>query len=211
LIFSALAISLIVAYWPVSSIFCHRKARATALTSVLSTWGLARGRAPKPACDPLVSEVSVAEPSAPEVLLSVASGPQRPAVLQWELVPQAPLLVPVARPAELPANSGTLDITGPVTGIGALNIFGDNAQGARGANIRRELVQRDQIEGFHKGDPCGIAFADARLAAGATAVLVMTVNAWRDGAQTPIGYPMVNVRDIESGKVRATRDLFGAD
>jgi len=23
--------------------------------------------------------------------------------------------------------------------------------------------------------------------------------------------PMVNVRDIESGKVRATRDLFGAD
>jgi hypothetical protein len=24
-------------------------------------------------------------------------------------------------------------------------------------------------------------------------------------------YPMVNVRDIESGKVRATRDLFEAD
>lgn len=31
------------------------------------------------------------------------------------------------------------------------------------------------------------------------------------GAQTPVGYPMVNVRDIESGKVRATRELFGAD
>jgi hypothetical protein len=29
---------LIVAYWPVSSIFCHRTARAMALTSVLSTW-----------------------------------------------------------------------------------------------------------------------------------------------------------------------------
>jgi hypothetical protein len=26
-----------------------------------------------------------------------------------------------------------------------------------------------------------------------------------------VGYPMVNVRDIESGKVRVTRDLFGAD
>jgi len=25
------------------------------------------------------------------------------------------------------------------------------------------------------------------------------------------GYPMVNVRDIESGKVRVTRELFGAD
>jgi len=30
-------------------------------------------------------------------------------------------------------------------------------------------------------------------------------------ANTPIGYPMVNVRDIESGKARATRDLCGAD
>jgi hypothetical protein len=30
--------------------------------------------------------------------------------------------------------------------------------------------------------------------------------AWR-----PSGYPMVNVRDIESGKVRATRNFFGAD
>jgi hypothetical protein len=30
-------------------------------------------------------------------------------------------------------------------------------------------------------------------------------------AATPVGYPPVNVRDIESGKVRATRDLFGAD
>ena len=36
-------------------------------------------------------------------------------------------------------------------------------------------------------------------------------NAWQDSAQTPVGYPMVNVRDIESGKVRVTRDLFRAD
>ena len=39
----------------------------------------------------------------------------------------------------------------------------------------------------------------------------MTVNAWLDSAQTPIGYPMVNVRDIENGKVRVTRELMGAD
>jgi hypothetical protein len=37
------------------------------------------------------------------------------------------------------------------------------------------------------------------------------VDAWQDSATTPVGYPMVSVRDIESGKVRATRDLFGAD
>ena len=39
----------------------------------------------------------------------------------------------------------------------------------------------------------------------------MIVDAWLDSAQTPIGYPMVNVRDIESGKVRVTRELMGAD
>lgn len=34
--------------------------------------------------------------------------------------------------------------------------------------------------------------------------------AWEESA-SPIGYPMVNVRDIESGKVRATRAMFVAD
>jgi hypothetical protein len=47
--------------------------------------------------------------------------------------------------------------------------------------------------------------------AGATELRNMIVNAWQDSAQTPAGYPMVNVRDIESGKVRVTRELFGAD
>jgi hypothetical protein len=50
----------------------------------------------------------------------------------------------------------------------------------------------------------------ARLAAVATAVRNMIAEAWLDSANTPIGYPMVNVRDIESGKVRATREPFGA-
>jgi hypothetical protein len=61
------------------------------------------------------------------------------------------------------------------------------------------------------GDERGIAFATTRLAAGVTAVRDMIVEAWLDSANTPVGYPMVNVRDIESGKVRATRELFGAD
>jgi hypothetical protein len=39
----------------------------------------------------------------------------------------------------------------------------------------------------------------------------MIVDAWFDSATTPVGCPMVNVRDIESGKVRATRELFGVD
>jgi hypothetical protein len=65
--------------------------------------------------------------------------------------------------------------------------------------------------GYRKGDLRGIAFATTRLAAGSSALRDMIMDAWTDGATTPVGYPMVNVRDIESGKVRATRDLFGAD
>ena len=64
---------------------------------------------------------------------------------------------------------------------------------------------------FTKGNPRGIGFATARLASGANALRNMIVNAWQDSAQTPVGYPMVDVRDIESGKLRATRELFGAD
>jgi hypothetical protein len=71
------------------------------------------------------------------------------------------------------------------------------------------MVEKDG--GFKRGDLAGIAFVTARLAAGVTALRNMIVDAWNDSATTPVGYPMVNVRDIESGKVRATRELFGAD
>src|SRR5713101_60279 len=73
------------------------------------------------------------------------------------------------------------------------------------------LYALEKEGGFKRGDERGIAFATTRLAAGATAVRDMIVEAWLDSANTPVGYPMVNVRDIESGKVRATRELFGAD
>jgi hypothetical protein len=56
-----------------------------------------------------------------------------------------------------------------------------------------------------------VAFAAMRLAAGATAVRDMVVMAWEESAETPVGYPMVNVRDIESGKVNTTREMLGAD
>jgi hypothetical protein len=39
----------------------------------------------------------------------------------------------------------------------------------------------------------------------------MIYGAWLGRADAPIGHPIVNVRDIESGKVRATRALMGAD
>jgi len=64
--------------------------------------------------------------------------------------------------------------------------------------------------GFNRGAPRGIAFT-ARLSAGAAVTLDMIVDAWLDSANTPIGYPMVNVRDIEGLKIKAVRELFGAD
>jgi hypothetical protein len=73
------------------------------------------------------------------------------------------------------------------------------------------LYALEKEDGFKRGDQRGIVFATSRLAAGAQATRDMIVDAWLDSANTPVGYPMANVRDIESGKVRATRELFGAD
>ena len=57
----------------------------------------------------------------------------------------------------------------------------------------------------------GIASLLAFVASAATAVRDVIVQTWEKNANTPVGYPMVNVQDIENGKVRATRELFGAD
>lgn len=73
------------------------------------------------------------------------------------------------------------------------------------------LYALEKEGGLERGDPRGVAFATARLATGATAVRDMIVDAWLASADTPVGYPMVNVRDIDAGKVRATRELFKAD
>ncbi|WP_422033968.1 hypothetical protein [Reyranella sp.] len=73
------------------------------------------------------------------------------------------------------------------------------------------LCALERDGGFKRGDQRGTAFATTRLAAGATAVRDMIVMAWEESTETPVGYPMVNVRDIESGKVRAAREMFGAD
>jgi hypothetical protein len=61
------------------------------------------------------------------------------------------------------------------------------------------------------GTPEGAAFATARLAAGATSLRDMIVDAWRASADILVGYPPVNVRDIETGKHILTRDDFGSD
>jgi hypothetical protein len=67
-------------------------------------------------------------------------------------------------------------------------------------------------QGAFKGDAkAGIAFTNARLASGASAVRDMVVDAWRASATTNVGYPMIRVDDIEAGRHILVRDDFGRD
>lgn len=64
---------------------------------------------------------------------------------------------------------------------------------------------------FKRGDPEGVEFAVQRLAAGAAELRDMIVDAWRASADAKVGYPPVNVRDIESKALVPTRAMFGSD
>ena len=67
-------------------------------------------------------------------------------------------------------------------------------------------------QGAFNGDAkAGIAFTNSRLASGASAVRDMVVDAWRASATTGVGYPMIPVSDIETGKHILERDDFGRD
>ena len=65
--------------------------------------------------------------------------------------------------------------------------------------------------GFGPGDTRGIAFATARLAAGAAELRDLTVLAWRASATAEVGYPAVKVADVEAGKADPWDALLGTD
>ena len=71
------------------------------------------------------------------------------------------------------------------------------------------LYALEKEGGFKRGDERGIAFATSRLAAGAAAVRDMIVAACLN-ASTPVGYPMVNVRDIEVGRCGRRGDCLAS-
>ena len=64
---------------------------------------------------------------------------------------------------------------------------------------------------FASADPEGIAFATARLAAGVAELRDMVVDAWHASATAVVGFPLIKVEDIESGKVTLTRTSFASD
>jgi hypothetical protein len=65
--------------------------------------------------------------------------------------------------------------------------------------------------GFAPADPRGEAFAAERLAAGASELRDMVIDAWRDSAGAAVGWPGLTLSDVEAGKVDPYDAFFGAD
>jgi hypothetical protein len=73
------------------------------------------------------------------------------------------------------------------------------------------LYELEATGAFKRGDAAGVSFVVQRLAAGAAELRDLVVEAWRASAEATVGYPRVNVRDIEAGRIDPTVPLFGAD
>jgi len=61
------------------------------------------------------------------------------------------------------------------------------------------------------GQAKGADFAAARLGAGASELRDLIVLAWRESATTKVGWPAINVADVEAGKVDPYVSLVGDD
>lgn len=78
--------------------------------------------------------------------------------------------------------------------------------------LTEPLYQLEKTGGLVATDPRGKAFVQARLAAGATALRDLVVDAWSASAKGTIGYrPEISVADVESGKADPWLDLYGKD
>jgi hypothetical protein len=74
------------------------------------------------------------------------------------------------------------------------------------------LYKLEKEGGLNAADPRAKAFVDARLAAGATQLRDMVVQAWNASATGKIGYrPEITVDDIVSGRADPWNDLYGKD
>lgn len=69
----------------------------------------------------------------------------------------------------------------------------------------------EKAGGFRSADPRGVAFATARLAAGASELRDLVVEAWRAGGRAQVGWPAVSVAEIEAGRVDPFDALYGTD
>ena len=73
------------------------------------------------------------------------------------------------------------------------------------------LYQLQKDGAFRGDDARSRAFIAARLAAGASELRDLTIEAWRSSAKGQVGWPSVSVADVEAGKVDPWDSLYGAD
>jgi hypothetical protein len=69
----------------------------------------------------------------------------------------------------------------------------------------------EKAGGFQPGDRRGVAFAVARLAAGASMLRDLVVEAWRASPAQKVGWSPVPVADVLSGKTDPYEALYGVD
>jgi hypothetical protein len=75
----------------------------------------------------------------------------------------------------------------------------------------KPLYELYKSGGFVTGDRRGVAFAAARLGAGASTLRDLVADAWRLSANEEVGWPAVRVIDVQAGRLDPFDSLFGAD
>jgi hypothetical protein len=73
------------------------------------------------------------------------------------------------------------------------------------------LYRLEKSGAFEDHNPQGKAFVSARIAAGATELRDMIVDAWRASADVKVGFPGLSVADVEAGNVDPFPSLQGED
>jgi hypothetical protein len=73
------------------------------------------------------------------------------------------------------------------------------------------LYRLEKAGEFSAGGPAGVTFVTARLAAAAAEIRDLVTAAWRCSGDEMVGYPPVNLRDIEAGRAKPFAELKGKD
>jgi hypothetical protein len=73
------------------------------------------------------------------------------------------------------------------------------------------LYRLEKTGAFQQHNPEGKAFVAARLAAGASELRDMIVDAWKASADAKVGYPGLSVSDVEAGSVDPLPSMQGQD
>lgn len=73
------------------------------------------------------------------------------------------------------------------------------------------FYEMEKAGGLAPADSRGVVFATDRLAAGASELRDMIVSAWQASAKVTVGWPVVRVDDVLSGKVDPFDSLYGKD